>query len=844
MKKIATFLLAAFLVFWSLVAFANKWNDPVDSDQFYFSCQKDVEDNVDLNTESSASVTYQNKIFNFSCHISSNGILNHEIVVREVSYDAEKPTSPWSIEEGSHYTILSDYDLFVLFQPCPVVFNGTLYLFLSKQSGCAYITYLGNQTWSEPVDIETPLDLYNSAATVIGDYLCIMSWNWSLYKFQLNWTTDPTQPDAWQIKDFEGTVGSFVHNDEHQLYGISMITKNHSTTDGTIKQTLQLAYITPNNDARFAEYWFNDSGQPEQLQNIEIDSELKYSSAVLAEGSVYGDTKSTGECTQLFLKKNTKDNGYCRYRIERWQLKNGEWSRPEGNLVPQNSPKKMWADHYGDLTAVNYATPDPANTNRINQYIVLAYRGYDDYNHPFNIVWAQSDYMLYVKSENKSQNLNDDLSQRQYIGYIEGPPPFMVNDSVSYSIFPLNPYYFRGLDNPISEVVYSNNNTYEESSEMNLESSHKMSLHVGIIKPEIAYIHTSKDEFSEESTYSMEILIAAKEDNLGVYIYQAPLVTRSQYDVYDWNNTLLYPSYCFAMKEKYFVESDPLVTGLEANNPLSYMQINRGIDFAFYDYLATASNSWDEGIESATVGFENSSSTVTSNTVKKSFNLSIELGEIFENESERSMEYTTTTKTSQTKGMECVSKFNEPEEETDCVHLDYDVLWMLPTIGMDNWWAKDPDQDTWCITYVTTKMVLKDGTVFTDDTYVKVPNPIVIDEIEEETNPSFYNANTVENETLTKNFSLEQNYPNPFNSVSTFKYTLGENLPSEESKTYQTRLVVYNLNGKEIATLVNEPKAPGVYEVEWDASTVTPGFYFYSLESGNFKEVKKLIILE
>jgi hypothetical protein len=57
-------------------------------------------------------------------------------------------------------------------------------------------------------------------------------------------------------------------------------------------------------------------------------------------------------------------------------------------------------------------------------------------------------------------------------------------------------------------------------------------------------------------------------------------------------------------------------------------------------------------------------------------------------------------------------------------------------------------------------------------------------------------------------------------------------------------LIVYDISGHQVATLVNETKAPGSYEVEWDASRFTPGVYFYSLQSGSFKDVKKLVLLK
>ncbi len=85
-------------------------------------------------------------------------------------------------------------------------------------------------------------------------------------------------------------------------------------------------------------------------------------------------------------------------------------------------------------------------------------------------------------------------------------------------------------------------------------------------------------------------------------------------------------------------------------------------------------------------------------------------------------------------------------------------------------------------------------------------------------------------------FSLEQNYPNPFNPVTTIKYYL----PSKNLVT----LKVYNLLGGEVTTLVNEVKEAGSYEVEFSAENLASGIYFYKLESGNFVEAKKMVLLK
>ena len=94
---------------------------------------------------------------------------------------------------------------------------------------------------------------------------------------------------------------------------------------------------------------------------------------------------------------------------------------------------------------------------------------------------------------------------------------------------------------------------------------------------------------------------------------------------------------------------------------------------------------------------------------------------------------------------------------------------------------------------------------------------------------------------MPNNFVLEQNYPNPFNPVTSIEYVVG-------SQSYVT-LKVYDVLGNEVATLVNEYKPAGSYEVEFsvgqDSSPdITSGIYFYRLRAGSFVETKKMILLK
>jgi len=98
-----------------------------------------------------------------------------------------------------------------------------------------------------------------------------------------------------------------------------------------------------------------------------------------------------------------------------------------------------------------------------------------------------------------------------------------------------------------------------------------------------------------------------------------------------------------------------------------------------------------------------------------------------------------------------------------------------------------------------------------------------------------------------KKFSLEQNFPNPFNPTTKIKYQIPLSPPllkgESEAGGFVT-LKVYDVLGNEIATLVNEQKPTGTYEVVFDGTGLPSGIYFYQLKAGSFVETKKMILLK
>ena len=136
------------------------------------------------------------------------------------------------------------------------------------------------------------------------------------------------------------------------------------------------------------------------------------------------------------------------------------------------------------------------------------------------------------------------------------------------------------------------------------------------------------------------------------------------------------------------------------------------------------------------------------------------------------------------------------------------------TIGPSNFfWG---EAGNWCFTNLTGCVI--NGTVYGDTSFL-----VGINQLSTE---------------IPERFELSQNYPNPFNPTTKIKFDISG------SSAAQTFLSVYDILGHEIAVLVNKQLQPGSYEADWDASAYPSGVYYYKLESGDFKETKKMVLMK
>jgi hypothetical protein len=90
--------------------------------------------------------------------------------------------------------------------------------------------------------------------------------------------------------------------------------------------------------------------------------------------------------------------------------------------------------------------------------------------------------------------------------------------------------------------------------------------------------------------------------------------------------------------------------------------------------------------------------------------------------------------------------------------------------------------------------------------------------------------------TTVKDFALNQNYPNPFNPSTRISYRL--------SRSSTVKLVVYDISGRLIMTLVNEPQNSGSYSIEFNSSQLASGIYFYRLETEHFTRTRSMVLIK
>jgi len=811
-------MLAGLLFFGS---FSLKAGSDWNSTSKLFKYQKGIDNSISAYSAAMATIYFNDTLFNFILYDKS---IPAKIILRKLyntSTSADSVNFDY-IKQDEIVNLSSAGDS----PPDPVIFKNSLYLFFTNASNTAVYSVYNTGAWSAPVSLPWSGGNYRSmqAAAVINDKLCLVSTSVEnangCFSTYLEWTTDLIH---WN----EITINNCTQ-------GATAIAKTYLESD-TLKYKLMVGYLDNNFHARCADYRFNKANQPVLLVDKVIANDDEYSSIAFAEGSVNGDPNATGDCVQAFLKKVYMDCGQKAYMIKRCQLTTGgTWTNPESNLLPLTQPSKMWAEESINLTAATFPVIG-AGTGNIRQYMCLIYVGYDGKN-PLNCAWAETDHLLFDKASSKSVLL-DTSSLVQFIGYIEGVPPYYFNGG--------NTSVFNATD-LISEAEYTYSSSVGNASDVSVDVSGELSAEIACFKPSLSY--TYGKQMGHDTTVTVTGSVGSEPGPGGIYFTLQPQIKAYLYNVYDWKNNLLYPTYYFKMSQPAFavISVDTLPNRLLVpGNPASY--IHRCITSDNNTY-ATSTASWADGHPfTGQLVLETGSNATATHTFKVGADVSAEIFSVkFGIKAEGSLEGKMTTTSTQDYEIKYATRLNAKGSvaayPNDIVGMNYTACWLLPTSGMNNWWlypGQDTTEKTWCVAYEVTKIIYNNGVTLEDT----IPCPF-------SHNNGSGNGGTVNGKpgdtgNPDAGYFLFQNCPNPFTSSTKFKFTLGKDQQANSGdKGCLTKLVVYDLSGTEVAVLVNEPKVQGNYEVTRDASHFAPGIYYYSLESGNFRNTRILVLLK
>ena len=841
MKNSYKYLLISCLFLIALNSAATDWNDT----KHMFRYKKDVDPTVSADyTRNMASVSYHDTIFNFVNYRSTG---NGSITLRKIyNKDGTPPSFNWEQKKYDDITNLKeleDED----WQPAPVVFRDSLILFFVGNGGINGETRFSvynplNNSWSYQFFIPGAnngiLHSHGMAAVVADDKLVLITHE-NNGKIEFHWTNELSR---WKHQFSDETISS--SDGENDV--ISAISAAYTDPSGKRRTKIACAYIDGSKHPRYFEYYFLNEDSLVKITANYVTTSDDYSSVTLAEGTIscksgtsecVADPTSTGDCIQAFLKRDIKDNTHTYYRIKRCQLVGGIWSTPENNVVPQNDPYHMWASSEIPLSTATISVVDGWN---IRQFMCLVYRGYDNWDYPMNVAWAETNKLIYNDSKAATQTLAGP-DNTSYIGYIEGPPPYHLNNDT------LKDPYITPSAEEISSQLFKTSQTTTNSSEMGYDVGGKLSLHAGFFKGSLSSSFGQIWGSEYSTTIYSEIELFAIKENYGYYISTAPVINLAYYDIYDVNNHLIDSTLYYYMSEPGInVETVELQPGLNPREPTTYYR-RAGINFPSYNTtrFGAASVSWTGGTKVSsgiTVDTEESKS----NTIKAKLKLEAGLGELFKIGFDGSFDYTMTTTTKTGNETRSATRLNEPVKQTDVKKLNYWTYWIKPNRnpGINNWWLHPgaESQDTWCITYDVTYLQYKNDST--------IGSPVIA----AQSNSTVVAANTV-NAVLTEpsdpdtppevpqnDCSFFQNYPNPFSSTTKLAYQVGA--MESGGQPSRVNLVVYNMHGTVVATLADEVKGPGRYETQWNASSFSPGIYYARFVCGSYKAVKKLVLIK
>jgi hypothetical protein len=396
-----------------------------------------------------------------------------------------------------------------------------------------------------------------------------------------------------------------------------------------------------------------------------------------------------------------------------------------------------------------------------------------------------------IRKETVTSTCLNDTALWTLVGVVEGPPPFVLNGQE------LDP------QQPPSTFTYGTTTSTEAVNSTDWTISTNMSLKVPLLDGLLtcgadlsaALSHGVSTTYSK--TYNVAKSIVAGKYSLGYYFFETPTITRYKYVSYTpqpFHEATGEYQYLYAVTGSSLFAVDFPLERFNTSDITTY--VGKDPD-AGYPRIANKTFSWDrQSSEESTFYLDTSKSVTTSGTI--GIGVSVGVDEIFD----VSANYEITLSSSHTThfGQSITISIHNPEPR-DGVATDVKsykgVAYWLKAPNANAWWIpeKFKDQRPWCVTWSVNDIV--------------------------------YNTSTGVANTNEKQFTLLQNQPNPFRETTAIRYVI--------EKPARVSLIVYNILGKKVATLVDAFQATGKYTVHFDAAGLPSGTYLYQIKAGDFE---------
>lgn len=558
----------------------------------------------------------------------------------------------------------------------------------------------------------------------------------------------------------------------------------------------------------------------------------------IVQGTVKGS--NGGYLIQVFYTATRNDIYGCSRSLGRIEYNiNGSVSREEELPVCVGDGPNASSSDFDRMSPYAFSTYSPGTDSSLRKKVLISLINssfsYDNDNLCYTnllelkyLCWL-SDKFKYIPKADTTDN-NPDPRISTLLGVIEGPPPYVLNKEDLHSLIS------SGV-NP-SELEFGSSTSQSKDSSVTIGSDWSLKFRIVGLGRQFQgyYDSTVKAGYSWKKTQN-RLFHPVEGKPLGYMVMLRPIITRKTYVLTDGNDNFNSYAYQFYISDRMLdIVPYSLDTARKAPNPADFVSYtNRDITFNDFEKVYQTNFSWTAGSPSEyAFEMERDSSTTINTYISGGYGVSVDISAgasggvsvgvvtevsvdavIFELDFEYnwSTEHEESISISNTKNISINLDCPYRGVVGDTNYYVGTMYWLKYTDGKDNWWVPKGFEPykPWCITYQILNFSTLTGIVSGAD------------------------------DNIIKEISLDNMYPNPARRVMNIKYDVNEDM--------YVSMVVYDILGNQVRTLVNDYRNKNHYNMSWDGTDdkgmlLPAGVYYCQLSGKNNSVTKKISLIE